>query len=134
MSKTMTDRDGRTELHHAIIDGQLEQVRSLLDGGADANAHDKTGWTSLHFAAQRFALEIATLLIQHGADVEAQDAYGGTPLFRAVFESRGRGEMIDLLRRAGADSKRQNSRGVSPLSLARTIGNYDVAQFFSDLT
>lgn len=43
------------------------------------------------------------------------------------------GEMIALLRRAGADPLRENHHGVSPLSLARDIGNYDVAQFFSDL-
>jgi hypothetical protein len=41
--------------------------------------------------------------------------------------------MIVFLRQAGADPIRQNHHGVSPLSLARKIGNYDVAQFFSDL-
>jgi ankyrin repeat protein len=128
-----TDRDGRTELHHAVIDGHLEIVRSLLAAGGDVTVQDKAGWTPLHFAAQRGAIEIATLLIQHKAGVDVQDTFGNTPLLRAVFESRGRGEMIALLRRAGADPLQKNRHGVSPLSLARTIANYDVAQFFSDL-
>jgi ankyrin repeat protein len=41
--------------------------------------------------------------------------------------------MIHLLRQHGADPLRTNHYGVSPLSLARTIGNYDVSQFFADL-
>ena len=133
MTNAKTDREGRTELHYAAIEGQLDRVRSLLADGFDASAPDKTGWTSLHCAAQRLALEIAKLLVQHGADVNAQDTYGNTPLFREVFASRGKGEIIDFLRQAGADPMRQNRHGVSPLSLARSIGNYDVAQFFSDL-
>lgn len=133
MPSATRDPDGRTELHHAVIDSKFELVQSLLAGGSDATAQDKAGWTPLHFAAQRYAIEIATLLIQHKAAIDVQDVFGNTPLWRAVFESRGRGEMITLLRRAGADPLLKNRHGVSPLSLARTIGNDDVAQFFSDL-
>ena len=133
MNKSKVDRDGRTALHCAVVDGLVERVRSLLADGADVNAHDKAGWTPLHFAVQRHWLEIATLLVEHKANIEAQDAHGNTPLSNAVFDSRGRGEMIELLRSAGADPTRQNRHGVSPLSLARSIGNYDVARFFADL-
>ena len=41
--------------------------------------------------------------------------------------------MIRLLREAGADPFTENRHGVSPVSLARSIENHDVAQFFSDL-
>jgi uncharacterized protein len=38
--------------------------------------------------------------------------------------------MIQLLRESGADPHLENRHGVTPVQLARTIGNYDVAQFF----
>jgi uncharacterized protein len=61
------------------------------------------------------------------------DRHGNTPLFRAVFESNGRGEIVKMLRAAGANPERENIHGVSPAQLARTIANYDVAQYFCDL-
>jgi ankyrin repeat protein len=51
------------------------------------------------------------------------------PLSHAVFESRGRGEMIRLLLSFGADKALKNKHGVSPENLARTIANYDVSIF-----
>ncbi|HZM82946.1 MAG TPA: ankyrin repeat domain-containing protein [Candidatus Limnocylindrales bacterium] len=59
--------------------------------------------------------------------------FGNTPLFVAVFNSQGRGDLIQLLRGAGADPFKQNSSGQTPVGLARLIANYDVAQFFVDL-
>jgi ankyrin repeat protein len=73
------------------------------------------------------------MLIEAGARVDVRDSYGNTPLWRAVMESRGDGSVIAVLRLAGADPYVENNSGVSPVALARRIGNYDVKQFFSDL-
>ena len=73
------------------------------------------------------------LLIEAGANVDAANAFGNTPLFVAVFNSRGRGGIIELLRAAGADPLHPNSSGQTPVGLARLIGNYDVARFFADV-
>ena len=127
------DEYGRTPLHYAALENQADRARSLLSAGADPSAKDQAGWTPLHGAAQGYAVQVAELVVQHQAEIDAEDVHGNTPLWRAVFESNGRGELIALLRRAGADPNRKNHHGVSPLELARTIGNYDVAQFFSDL-
>ncbi len=130
---TSIDRDGRTALHYAALENNIAEVQHLLEAGFAAGAADKSGLTPLHFAAQEYSVGAAALLITHGAPVEAQDTHGNTPLCKAVFYSNGRGELIQLLREAGADPNRQNKHGVSPLSLARTIANYDVRQFFNDL-
>jgi ankyrin repeat protein len=66
--------------------------------------------------------------------VDAVNSYGNTPLFTAVFNSRGLGELIKLLRHHGADPWHPNNTGQTPTGLARLIANYDVAQFFADLT
>jgi ankyrin repeat protein len=131
------DREGRSPLHYVPVDlprdGQVVEARRLLAEGCNPNAQDKRGWTPLHFAAQGYAIEFAELILAAGAAVDARDGHGNTPLSTAVFNSRGHGEMIALLRRHGADPHAQNNHGVSPVSLARDIGNYDVAQFFADL-
>ena len=123
------DRDGRTALHHAAIDGDRDAVAALLQAGAIVRTSDRSKWTPLHCAAAEHHLGVAEMLISAGADVEAEDVFGNTPLWRAVFVSRGRGEMIQLLRKYGADILHSNRSGVSPLSLATTIANYDVARW-----
>ena len=121
------DAYGRTPLHYAALEAKPEQVAKLLADGFGPNAQDDNGWSPLHFAAQTDCAECIATLLRFGATPSLQDSLGNTALHRAVFSSKGKGSIISLLRQAGADA------GVSPLSLAQTIGNYDVAQFFGDL-
>ena len=127
------DRAGRTPLHYAAVDGATAEAVRLLAVGADPAAADDNGWTPLHFAAQAGSCDIVRALIAAGATVDARDSYGNTPLFRAVYASEGDGAVIALLRAAGADPLAANDSGVTPLALARTIANFDVARFFADL-
>jgi ankyrin repeat protein len=127
------DRAGRTPLHYAAADGATAETMRLLAAAADPNAQDDDGWTPLHFAAQSGSADIARALIARGAKVDPRDSHGNTPLFRAVFASSGEGTVIALLRSAGADPHAANASGVTPLELARTIANFDVARFFADL-
>ena len=127
------DRMGRTPLHYAANEGLYEEALRLLEGGDDANASDDNAWTPLHFAAQSGSLEIAALLLANGARVDALDSDGNSPLGQAVFSCTGDGALISALRAAGADPFKANHHGISPIALARDIGNYDVEQFFADL-
>ncbi len=124
------DRDGRTPLFQSVVDGNVAVISQLLDAGADANARDRNLETPLHAAAREHRVEVAELLLRSGAQVDAQDSNGNSPLFRAVFCSRGRGEMIRLLLAHSAQKSLKNKYGVSPEELAKTIANYDVLQFF----
>ncbi|MEV5715709.1 hypothetical protein AB0L41_17560 [Amycolatopsis mediterranei] len=47
-----------------------------------------------------------------------------------MFAYRGRGELIELLRRHGADPHQANLSGQTPAGLVRLIANYDVEKFF----
>jgi uncharacterized protein len=127
------DRAGRSELHYQAQKRDLGRAKMMIEQGLDVSLADRDGWTPLHFAAQEYNADFAALLMDSGASVDARNAHGNTPLFVAVFNSQGRGELIRLLRERGADPYSMNNYGVSPLLLARTIGNYDVAQFFRDL-
>ena len=125
------DREGRTALFYAVRDGNLAIVNELINHDTDVNARDNKFETPLHFAARFFQVDIAELLLDKGAMVDPQDVYGNTPLFRAVFNSRGRGGLVALLLRYGAERAQKNEHGVSPESLAESISNYDVKGFFA---
>jgi ankyrin repeat protein len=126
--------DGSTPLTQATIQGALPMVRKLIQHGASLNAQNIDGWAALHFAAQEYKVEIAHLLIDNGAIVDVQDNHGNTPLWRAVFSSQGRREMIETLLRAGANPNRANRHGVSPKELAQNIANYDVAGILAEFS
>lgn len=128
------DRYGRTALHYAAgPDLNVARVARLIAAGADVDLADKHGFTPLHFAAQGNAAEAVRLLLAAGAVVDLPDEFGDTPLWRAVSKCRGDGAVIKMLREAGADPYYANKSGVSPISLARDVANYDIAQFFADL-
>ena len=127
------DEYGRTLLHYAALYGDLDGTQRLLAEGAIPGCADDNGWTPLHFAVQEGHVDIAQVLLSAGADVDAADSNGNTPLSGAVFNSKGRGDLIRLLREFGADPLTQNRHGVSPVGLARSIANFDIAQFFSDV-
>ncbi len=116
----------------AALFDYIELVGILIDAGADVNLKDRRGFTAFHYAAQEKCEQVAQKLIDAGADVNSQDVNGNSPLSSAVFYSRGEGQLIRVLRRSGADDNLSNKHGVSPLQLAKTIANYDVAQFFNE--
>jgi len=127
------DEYGRTSLHYAASEGSPAHCAELLAGGANPNARDDSGWTPLHFAAQAQCGEVMSLLLNAGAAIDARDRFGNTPLLRATMSCRGSGDAIELLRQAGADPHAKNDSGVSPVGLARTIVNFPIAQFYSDI-
>jgi ankyrin repeat protein len=124
------DSGGRTLLMEAVVKGDHELVDILIERGADVNIRDQRNWTALHFAAQANDLVSVRKLVEHRAEINAQDDFGNTPIANAVFNSRGKGEVIQFLLTHGADRSKKNNSGISAVDLAKTISNYDVAKFF----
>jgi ankyrin repeat protein len=101
--------------------------------GEDVDLRDRRGFTPLHFAAQAGSVDVARLLLDSGAEIDPTNDHGNTPLWTAVFNSRGAGEVIVLLRGRGSDPFARNKAGTTPYDLAMLIDNYDIARFFRDL-
>lgn len=97
------DHEGRSPLHYAALKNDAREVTRLIAAGNAPDSSDSQGFTPLHFAAQEYALNAAASLLDLGATVDQTNHFGNTPLFVAVFNSRGRPEMINLLRSRGAD-------------------------------
>jgi hypothetical protein len=83
-----------TELAWAVENLEVDEVRRLLEAGADPNETFQHGTPVLHWALDAegviksydiddFGCEITKLLIAHGADVTATDEKGRTPLERS---------------------------------------------------
>jgi ankyrin repeat protein len=123
-------QDDRTLLMHAILaeDTDVEMIRFLIEHGADVNTRDQgQEWTPLAFAARDQNVEAVRELLRAGALPESRDVFGNTPLFRAVMNRLPSHELVKMLLNAGADPRRKNNYDVSPLDLAVTMGNTEIA-------
>lgn len=58
-----------TQIHDAVLDGDIEKVRQCLEKGVDADIQKGQGVTPLGLAASKGNQEIAELLINYGADI-----------------------------------------------------------------
>lgn len=113
------DRDGRTPLFYAVLEGHEPLVDLLIRRGASLDAQDHLGATPLHFAAQEYRPHFASRLLLCGAWVDTQDIHGNSPLWRAISLHPEGDELINLLISHGADMRLRNRAGVSPEELER---------------
>ena len=97
--------------------GDVEQVRVLLQQGADVNAAQSDGLTALHWAALNNNREIVDLLLYAGATIKPHTRVGGyTPLHLAARS--GHAEIARALLEAGADADEWTSTGVTAAHFA----------------
>ena len=89
-----TDKRGRTALHYAASEGEIEIIVLLLEGAADINAADGKGATPLHLAVEN--LDATRLLLMNGADVAAKNGEGKTPVDRALAEKMATEDLLVL--------------------------------------
>lgn len=143
-NKTSREAGGWTPLHTAILNGKIDEVKLLLEKGADMNKPANDGWTPLHMAAGTFVGEpykekgepTATkydvfkqvLAARPNIDVRTKD--GQTPLHTAVMnahtawrqdERESFNRITDLLK-AGANLEAKDKGGRTPLHWAAWQG------------
>jgi hypothetical protein len=99
------DRDLILSLDDAVNRAEIDEVRALLDIGADVNGRHVVGDTPLMSAAWVAAADVVRLLLSRGADVNARARDGKTALGRVLevgHDEYGHDEVIQILRAAGA--------------------------------
>ena len=113
-------------LHDAAKAGEPEQVKALLDQGADPKGRDKKGETPLNWAALAGHRKVAELLIERGAAVDGRNNGGFTALHAAAL--RGHLALVDLLATAAIINDRNNRAMNSALHMAAEENHVAVAQ------
>uniref|UniRef100_A0A7N4P2T3 Protein phosphatase 1 regulatory subunit 16A n=2 Tax=Sarcophilus harrisii TaxID=9305 RepID=A0A7N4P2T3_SARHA len=107
--ESIEEARGVPELH------MVEDIRSLLQAGADINAPQDHGATLLHIASANGYLEAAELLLEHKADLSAKDQDGWEPLHAAACW--GQVPLVELLVAHGADLNGKSLLDETPLDV-----------------
>jgi hypothetical protein len=76
--------------------GDVDEVRALVESGADPNLGDYDGRTPLHLAATEGHPDVVAYLLGQGVDTNPVDRWGGTPTDDA--ERGGHGDVVALLK------------------------------------
>jgi ankyrin repeat protein len=122
---------GDTRLSEAAMQGNSDEVRSLLKQKVDVDAAQGDGTTALHWAAFRDELEMVKLLLAAGANVKAATREGGiTPLFMAC--TNGNAAIIGAMLHAGADANAVNANGTTALMTAAASGSVSAVKVLLD--
>ncbi|XP_031570926.1 protein phosphatase 1 regulatory subunit 27-like [Actinia tenebrosa] len=78
---------GVTALTQSALDGRLENIKLLIELGADVNKKDRFGWTPLHYAVSEGYDQICRYLLNHGANARIENAEGEFPVELADQEN-----------------------------------------------
>jgi ankyrin repeat protein len=119
-----------SEVADAAMQRKTEEVRRLVQDGADVNLGQADGATALHWAAYHGNADLAELLLEAGADVSAANRNGSTPMWLAA--NQGHARMIETLLEGGADANEQLPLGRRPLMLAARAGTVDAVRVLLD--
>ena len=123
------DETKSTPLHLALINGNSDIAKLLIEKGADVNIPDNKEQISLHLALFNKDLDLVKLLVRYKADVNARNKDKLTPLHVALHHSpHGECRFIDVLLANGGDPNARDGSGHSPLHFASQKGDIEIAK------
>jgi serine/threonine-protein phosphatase 6 regulatory ankyrin repeat subunit B len=130
MNTSARNSTGQTPLLIACTKNDVEQVRLLIENGAEVNAKDFNGITALMIASVGGFNDLVSLLLKNKADPEIKNVKGWTALALAV--SAGKVDAVKSIVQAKGrfDFK---LKGVTLLMLGAAKGHADVVQYLLEL-
>lgn len=111
-------------LHLAAMEGDLTEVRSLLEAGVDINSRMTAGWTPLMISAKYGHEKVMATLLRSGADPNLQNDTGNTALMVAVAANRP--DMVRGLLQSNVRLDIKNSRDLDAIQMAELLGYTDI--------
>ena len=113
---------GLTPLSCAVLYGQAQTAKLLIQEGADVNVRGRDGGTPLHHAAFLGQAQTAEFLIQKGADVNAKNHKGETPSDAAVVDWEATKFVITFLLKTEMDEEKIETGRIEVIELLRQHG------------
>ena len=130
ISVNATNNNQRTPLMFACFDGgHLDNMKTLIQYGADINARDINGSTLLHFASRYAEQEIVEFLLKSNPiSVNATNNIQATPLMFACMDG-GRLDNMKTLIQYGADINARDLNDKTLLHFASGYSNQEIVEF-----
>ena len=132
---------GKSPLHMAVENNDIEIVDLLLSSGADIELKDSTGLTPLliscsvpstvsYYLLKEYVKKLAVLqlLLDRGADIQARSKAGRTSLHMAALG--GHMEAVEELLKRKSHIEAKDNKGFTALHLAVYNGHVDIAKKF----
>lgn len=108
------------DLTECAFDGEVDELKKLLDKGADPHAKDGRGHAALSEAAVQGHLDAVRFLLDWrapiGPDPNAHGSDGRGSLHRAAFQ--GHHKVVQILLERGADPRLKDRHGERPFDMA----------------
>ncbi|HEB74626.1 MAG TPA: ankyrin repeat domain-containing protein [Candidatus Desulfofervidus auxilii] len=115
------------DLIQAVILGDVNKVKKLLEQGANVNLRDRNGMTALMLAVRKGQISVVKLLLEKEADVNTQDDFmGWTALILA--SALGYTNIVKLLLENGADVDIKDKNGMTALKYAMKNGHEEIVK------
>ena len=128
---------GQTPLHLAAKFGKMATAQYLVQLGANVNArNDDFDETPLHLAAKSGYADMVKLLLRYGADADAAIVLksfhfeGGTPMTYGIDTANSLDVVKALVEEGGASVTKPNLDGSTPMHLAVSHQNLEMAKYF----
>jgi len=137
LKRLLQNKEGKTPLHLAAENGNLEFIKALKEFSAKGGklnlfrifqeTRDQFGNLPVHLAASNGKIEV---LKEFPEEVNSKNGEGNTPLHKAV-EKRQK-EAVEFLLSAGADTEVENNYGLTPKQLAKFLNYRDILETFEN--
>ncbi|KAL7957939.1 ankyrin repeat-containing domain protein [Trichoderma compactum] len=124
------DASGRTPLLHAILNGNVAVVETLIEAGARLDVTDNIGGTPLFYAMSYRREAIVKLLLMNGATPKSEDKMATHLFFSAV--EKGDLQVVQLFLDSGYDIETRERGNQTPLLSALKMGHTDILQVLLD--
>jgi hypothetical protein len=121
---TRLGEKGEPELLRAVWLGNADEVKDLLDAGANVNSKDENGDTALIVASRDGYTEIVEMLLKAEANVDIKNNKGNTALMQAAGWNQPR--VVEILLKAGANVDIKNNNGFTALVRAQLNDRQDI--------
>ncbi|MDR1274815.1 MAG: ankyrin repeat domain-containing protein [Candidatus Accumulibacter sp.] len=115
------NRFGETALTIAAFNGNIRDVKRLVEAGAEVNHY---GWPPLVYAALNGHADLIEYLLKSGAQIDAQAESGATALYAAA--RGGHLEAVKKLLDNKANPEIANQYKETPLDIARKMGHVEI--------
>ena len=118
------DSDGRTPLCHAVNNGNIDIVRTLLKNGAEVDEITNEGQTLLHIASSKGYKEVVDVLLQYVSRnklndfINAKTSSDGTTSLHIAAKNSFL-DIVKSLLKHGAIYNIENNEGEKPVNLSK---------------